>query len=992
MTDSPQPCLTTEELRDYSLGRVPESRFEAIALHIETCASCEDTISSLDGAADSVIDHLRLPANEKQAGATEYVAAIERLAQHPVDSRPEIDATAVGDQRLTTTIRDYQIIELLGAGGMGTVYKAVHLKLDRVVALKLLPTRRIGNMDAEVRFEREMKAIGKLDHPAIVRATDAGDDGGQHFLAMEFVDGFDVAELVDRHGPFSVPDACEIIRQAAIGLQHVHEKGLVHRDIKPSNLMVTAGGQVKILDLGLALLADPLEGVEELTTVGQMMGTVDYMAPEQCDDCHEVDIRADIYSLGATLFKMLTGRVPFATSGRRSPLSRIRALATEPAPRLVECLDGVDPEFGAVVDRLLAREPNDRFATPGEVAEAMASFVDGHDLPTVVAVVKATPAVAAKCSPVVAGAARPSVAAGSHRRFSVDPPAAWKRIARYLLPLAILAVAAIVFRLPTETGELIVECNVPNVQIQLLKDGELHDELSLKQGKTSVSVFSGRYEIKIPGEPDAIEVSADKFTIHRGSKLIAEVRYATLPTPGTPLVGQPKPVKDQPTYGGKTFEEWKQYLVDRDRSRWFDALPAIGNLGVDTNAGEAGRVIFDTVEPWFRFTATMGRRTFPSNATFEDQIRYAAVQAFRPLLNDPEGVALLGEFLKKGGTAARRYAICVLSCSEIKPRDKAPGYVAAVRASSVLVPELIAASYDGDVEVRLNAVNQALDYEDPRPEVINRYVELVVSGNYQELSTASEILFDLAPDKRGLIGERHWQLYVTHRSQFNEALTSGTTRYKIDNIYMSPLELIHIAIEGGVTSDEMTQELLAVLHAPDAKVDDRAQAAWMLGLQPGAGENLTTALLKLLNSRDAALSQKCSTVRYRLEDHPNISQHYRHSSLRVVLFQVLAKIGPSAKEAVPFLNGFVSLNSPGSGNSTLSHQMAEELSDAIRALGRIGPNAASVQAIRKLLRWPSDSKYGGSIAATAAEVLNAIPAEERKRLEAELEEAGGTSR
>ena len=287
--------------------------------------------------------------------------------------------------------------------------------------------------------------------------------------------------------------------------------------------MVTENGLVKILDLGLALLADQHEGLGELTTVGQMMGTVDYMAPEQCNDSHDVDIRSDIYSLGATLFKMVVGTAPYATSERRSPLSRIRALATEDVPRLSECLPNADTAFCSVVDRMLSRQPDDRFETPGEVAEALQQSTEGHDLKQAVAVAADAPAPVRTLPPTpqrqLPSAAAPTVDNSSR------PPKKTMGIAWLFIPIAILAAAgAFVFRLQTDKGELIVECNVPNVEVQLLKDGEVYDELSLKQGTTSISVFSGRYEIRIPGDADSIDVSATQFTVSRGSRLITQIR------------------------------------------------------------------------------------------------------------------------------------------------------------------------------------------------------------------------------------------------------------------------------------------------------------------------------------------------------------------------------------------------------------------------------------------------------------------------------------
>jgi serine/threonine protein kinase len=197
-------------------------------------------------------------------------------------------------------VREYKLLAELGKGGMGTVYRALHTKLDREVALKILPAERTKDPEAVDRFQREMKAVGKLEHPHIVRATDAGEQDGTHFLVMEYVEGLDLSELVQVIGPLPVADACEVIRQAAVGLQAAHEHGMVHRDIKPSNLMLAANGRVKILDLGLALLdpqrgdVDDEGGGRDLTSDGQIMGTFDYMAPEQAGDSHGVDIRADI--------------------------------------------------------------------------------------------------------------------------------------------------------------------------------------------------------------------------------------------------------------------------------------------------------------------------------------------------------------------------------------------------------------------------------------------------------------------------------------------------------------------------------------------------------------------------------------------------------------------------------------------------------------------------------------------------------------------------
>ena len=228
----------------------------------------------------------------------------------------------------------YQLLDKLGEGGMGAVYKARHTKLDRLVALKVLPPHVLSRPDALSRFEREMKAVGKLQHPNVVQALDAGDFGGVHYLSMEYVEGQDLLELVKAKGPMSVVNACQAVRQAALGLAAAHKLGLVHRDIKPSNLFVTKEtGQIKILDMGLALLSQE-EAQAALTSTGQCFGTPDYMAPEQWEDAHTCDARADLYALGCTLFTLLVGRAPYGTDEYRSVPRKMMGHVRDPIPDL----------------------------------------------------------------------------------------------------------------------------------------------------------------------------------------------------------------------------------------------------------------------------------------------------------------------------------------------------------------------------------------------------------------------------------------------------------------------------------------------------------------------------------------------------------------------------------------------------------------------------------------------------------------------------------
>jgi serine/threonine protein kinase len=274
----------------------------------------------------------------------------------------------------------YQLLEKLGEGGMGAVYRALHMRLKRPVALKVLPAQLLHDERAVARFRREMEAVGKLDHPNIVRASDAGEDAGWHFLVMELVEGVDLAQLSALLGPFPVADACEVARQAASALQYAHEHGLVHRDIKPSNLLMTPAGDVKLLDLGLARLYGEQAVSEVLTATGAVMGTPDYMAPEQSFEPKAVDIRADLYGLGCTLYKLLTGRPPFDGPEYGTLAQKLLAHAQAPVPPIRVRRPEVPEALSAVLDRLLAKRPADRFGTPMEAEATLVSFASGQKL------------------------------------------------------------------------------------------------------------------------------------------------------------------------------------------------------------------------------------------------------------------------------------------------------------------------------------------------------------------------------------------------------------------------------------------------------------------------------------------------------------------------------------------------------------------------------------------------------------------------------------
>lgn len=270
----------------------------------------------------------------------------------------------------------YTILDRIGAGGMGQVFKAEHHRMKRLVAIKTLPAKSMRDSAAVARFQREVEAAAKLRHPNIVAADDADEANGVHFLVMEYVDGTDLASLVKSHGQLPVPRAIDYILQAARGLEYAHSEGVIHRDIKPANLLVDKKGVVKILDMGLARIEADRDAATqaELTTDGTVMGTVDYMAPEQAVSTHNVDARADIYSLGCTLCYLLTGKPTYCGE---SLMQRMLAHREQPIPSLRALRSEIPEQLDKIFSRMVAKRAEDRYQTMSEVVAELVAFSPG---------------------------------------------------------------------------------------------------------------------------------------------------------------------------------------------------------------------------------------------------------------------------------------------------------------------------------------------------------------------------------------------------------------------------------------------------------------------------------------------------------------------------------------------------------------------------------------------------------------------------------------
>jgi len=505
------------------------------------CPECGRTVRIPAGDADTPRASRREPDKD---------AAVARPG-------PRVQAQPSGGPTATTIhegdrLGPFELLGTLGQGGMGAVYLALHTKLKKEVALKVLPAERMADERAVARFQREIQVVSKLDHPNIVRFITAGEKDDTHFFVMEYVRGLNLAALVARCGPLPVADACQLIGQAAVGLQHAHSHGLVHRDIKPSNLMLSASGELKILDLGIARLSGDSLTTEELTAANQTIGTLHYMAPEQCDDSRSVDIRADIYGLGCTLYMLLTGEPPFGGPENASPQQIMLAHLQEPIPSLCARRPYVPAELMAVLERMMAKDPADRFATPADVARALAPWATGCDLAALVRRAEIEPP--SEPSTEACQATTPEYLATAadtrpdHGPARTEPGGRVRQFpvaAVLLVGLALLGLTGVVgvvmsIRAATDHGELVIECSDPDVQVLVKHSGVTIKQWTLEQGTNRTTIRSGQYEIELVGaNADRLIIDNDKITLARGQSVVAtvaRVRTASVipPTPPVP--------------------------------------------------------------------------------------------------------------------------------------------------------------------------------------------------------------------------------------------------------------------------------------------------------------------------------------------------------------------------------------------------------------------------------------------------------------------------
>ena len=547
-------CPPKDSLRRYAIGEIEEIIADEIEQHLVECPSCEDTVAQFDSADDTLMRHLALAGAVSSEGGGSSPGWLDRLRGGPpvgrVFSPPNSDVNVVEPSEETPNngqFSAYDLLGVLGRGGMGVVYRARHRQLNRHVALKVLSPRLTTAAEARRRFEREIQVLGGLHHPGIVMATDAGRVDGAAYLVMELIDGVDLTRLVRQGGPLSVAEACEAARQMADALAAAHQAETVHRDVKPSNVMVDRRGRVKLLDFGLAHLS--VLSTESLeTSLGRLLGTLDYMAPEQAGDQDRLDSRADLYSLGATLFFLLTGQPPHGPHTGRSLVNQLRALAAGEAQRVRSLRADVPAELDEFIAKLLSREPDERPVSAEAVAAELARWAGGDLAARVAETMKDTPSDEAANN---GEAAQQSLYELLGVKYIADPswvsggatggeatekptkmvgPFGGGRITRSVMSTLAAAAAfgaiafGIVIVLNTRNGTLRIESEVDDVQVTLIDEQETSRELEVTRGVNSTLLRAGQYQVRLSGPHDGITIDpSDVITLKRGQETVAKI-------------------------------------------------------------------------------------------------------------------------------------------------------------------------------------------------------------------------------------------------------------------------------------------------------------------------------------------------------------------------------------------------------------------------------------------------------------------------------------
>lgn len=524
------------------------------------------------------------------------------------------------------TLGNYVLMEKIGAGGMGQVFKAEHRRMHRIVAVKVLPANTMKDPATIARFEREVTAAAKLRHPNIIAADDADQADDVHFLVMEYVDGSDLSALVKKNGPFPVDKAVNFILQAAKGLEFSHAEGVVHRDIKPANLLLDKKGTVKILDMGLARIHGDA-GQAELTSTGAVMGTVDYMAPEQALNTKTADARADIYALGCSLYYLLTGK---ATYDGDTLMAKLLAHRDQPIPDLRVVCPEVPESLELVFKKMVAKKIEDRYQTMTEAIADLEACGSGlsntvtcqsSDAGQTIIVQdksvssRTTTLPPAKREPASNKPKAPSTDV-DHTDFLDDLPSAPKTSLRTKKPTkrpsnsgknsllkgqkkflliggaalgVLILLAGVVIKMKTKggVGTLIVTVSEPDAEVQVLNEKDAVEVTrNGEKGPITITVVPGKHQLKV--QKDGFEIFTGSFEIKSGAS--ESITAKLTPLDGKAPVAGTKPAATEKPRSGLDGE-WKLLFDGKSLTGWTGdvGLMAVEN-GILVNDGKRGIV------------------------------------------------------------------------------------------------------------------------------------------------------------------------------------------------------------------------------------------------------------------------------------------------------------------------------------------------------------------------------------------------------------------
>ena len=664
MTATTSTCPTEAHLSEVLSGNLPQQELDTAFAHIDGCTACQSRIEQLDLRQKSSVDEVELFAVAGQPSPTDPFAA-ESACQIGMQKLVGRAASGLSPTALLpmASIGPYRLIRPLGFGGMGTVYLGRHDRLQRDVAIKLLPRERVQTPGWLERFDREMVTVAAIEHPNVVRATDAGVYEGWHYFVMEYLNGLDTGRIARRVGQLTVADACEILRQAALGLDHIHQQGLVHRDIKPSNLMLTRSGQVKLLDLGLVLPGDdPLGTDERLTTVGHLLGTIGYMAPEQLLDCRQVDWRADLYSLGATLYRLLAGTLPH--SREQGLAAYILAITSQPPRPLDYYRDDVDAAVVRLVDRLLSQQPEQRPESAAEVARCLAAPAKPQRLKKLVRqAIAQNDSGDESLEPIAAmslvASEKTMAAGGQQRRWH----SRWPLLVALLLA-GMLALGAIVLKIQTDRGELVIHSEQDDLTIVVKQQDKVVERLEVTATDVGRTLLrKGTYHVEIEGGGKPLRLSDDVVTIARGEQAVVRVEHGTAPE----AIAVESESDPQPLYRSKNLAQWMRELkLEQSPTELGHAMRAAEVLSRDTPQRAAvAREILLPARRWGGITSTgtgerMGEAVSTSDPEAESG-RYMAflLEVFPQFLPSP-GFEVMADELRDGNPRSRTACVWLL--------------------------------------------------------------------------------------------------------------------------------------------------------------------------------------------------------------------------------------------------------------------------------------------------------------------------------------------